>query len=70
MREIKIKDSSNIKSLFYFDVLKQLYVFFQSSSLYVYDDIEVEEVNKLSAEQGSKYFYDEIREKKNYTKRY
>ena len=70
MREVKIKDSSNIKSLFYFDGLKQLYVFFQSSSLYVYEDIEIEEVKKLSTEQGSKYFYDEIREKKKYTKRY
>ncbi|MGL5049760.1 MAG: KTSC domain-containing protein [Fusobacteriaceae bacterium] len=70
MREIKIIDSSNIKSVFYELKTKELFVFFNASSLYVYEEVEDKDVDELSKEFGSKYFYDSIREKKKYKKRY
>lgn len=67
--EIKIKESENIKTIFYFESTEELWVFFNSNSTYVYNNVPKNVVKKLktSKEQG-KFFYDNIREKFNFRK--
>lgn len=72
MVEVKIKESSNIKSMFYDDVKKELLVFFNSMSLYVYKDISHEDFAELKKadENIGKIFYEKIRNNKKYEKIY
>lgn len=68
MKEIPI-DSSNIKSLFYEISTNSLFCFFKSGAMYIYEGVTEEESNKLAL-QGGKYFYEVIKGKKEFTKRY
>lgn len=71
VREVKIDTTNGIKSMFYFENKKELYVFFTNSSLYIYYEVTDKDVKNLEDEkEGGKYFYHNIRDKKEYTKRY
>lgn len=71
LEEIKIENSKNIKSLFYFSDSKELWTFFQDNSLYIYKDVPNEIVDKIKSEkEKGKYFYANIREKYEYIKKY
>lgn len=71
MKEILFNDSENIRTSFYFNESKELWVFFKSSSLYIYKNIDFDIVsNLIKAKDKGKYFYDNIRNTKKYTKKY
>ncbi|MGL5962417.1 MAG: KTSC domain-containing protein [Cetobacterium sp.] len=71
MKEIKIEGSTNIKTIFYYPREKELWVFFKSSSLYIYSKVSsgvVAELDK-SKEKG-KFFSEYIRNSFDYIRKY
>jgi hypothetical protein len=62
MIEIKVKDSDNIKSIFYFQEKEELWVMFKSLGLYKYEKVTLKTVNELqNSKDVGKYFYHKIR---------
>lgn len=73
MFTIKIEDSDNIKSVFYSKQNRELWVFFQSLSLYVYKiDKDKEYIidNFIKSKEKGKYFYKFIRDKFEFSIKY
>lgn len=60
MKEITIK-SSNIKSIFYMEDKKELYVFFKSSHLYVYPFSDSLYNSFLSSQDKDKFFNENVK---------
>ncbi|MGL4425565.1 MAG: KTSC domain-containing protein [Cetobacterium sp.] len=69
MIEIKVVDSENIKSIFYFSEKEELWVMFNNLGLYKYEKVTLKTVDKLRvAENVGEYFYHNIRTKFKYSK--
>lgn len=68
MKEIKI-ESSNIKSIFYFEGKGELYVFFKSNHLYVYE-CDLKTYDKfVSSKDKNMFFLQHIKNSK-FSKKY
>lgn len=68
MKEIKI-ESSNIKSIFYLELTKELYVFFKSGYLYIYYKVDSSIVEELGLSKNKgKFFIENISSKYKYSK--
>lgn len=68
MKEIKI-ESSNIKSIFYFEDKGELYIFFTSNHLYVYECDSIMYNKFLSSKDKDSFFLKYIKTSK-FTKKY
>lgn len=71
MKEIKVGDSTNIKTIFYYPEKGELWVFFKSNTLYIYSKVYSDIVVKLekSNEKG-KFFSEYIRNSFDYIQKY
>lgn len=59
--EIKVKNSKNISKIYFIESLGELWVFFKSNSVYVYNIDKTIAKNLYDSDEPSKYFYDNIR---------
>lgn len=73
MLQIKVRDSKNIKIMYFDEPVNVLYVFFLTDELYSYqlpDNAVIIELMKRKEIDRGKFFYDNIRMTFPYEKRY
>lgn len=67
MIEVNIKESNNLKKVFYDEYRKELWVVFNSDQIYKYDNVALDVISDFKlAEDSGKFFYHNIRNKYKY----
>lgn len=69
MIEIPVKESKNLKKVYFENSKNELWVIFNSNQIYKYEEVKIDTVLELKESKNSgEFFYNNIRDKFKYKK--